>query len=77
MVSKCQLSVPLPEGKHAMKRQLHSRPFTLREAASEVKPRPLKTIYSGTLLIPMVRERKTAGVGMAVMCRLAMGPVAQ
>ena len=33
-VSKCQLSVPLPEGKRAIKRQLYSGPFTLREAAS-------------------------------------------
>ena len=34
MVSKCQLSVLLPEGKRATKRQLYSEPFTLREAAS-------------------------------------------
>ena len=32
--SKCQLSVLLPEGKRATKRQLYSGPFTLREAAS-------------------------------------------
>ena len=36
MVSKCQLNVPLPEGKRATKRQLYSEPFTLREAASSI-----------------------------------------
>jgi len=79
MVSKYQLSVLLPEGKRATKRQLYSESFTLREPASsifkqqgkdstqrllayilytamlntdpdscppEVKPRPMKTIYS-------------------------------
>ena len=34
MVSKCQLSVLLLEGKHAIKRQLYSGPFILREAGS-------------------------------------------
>ena len=34
--TKCQLSVLLPEGKHAIKRQLHSKPFTLWEAASSI-----------------------------------------
>ena len=34
MVSKCQLNVLLSEGKHAIKRQLYSEPFTLREAGS-------------------------------------------
>ena len=34
MVSKCQLSVLLPEGKCVIKRQLYSERFTLREAAS-------------------------------------------
>ena len=34
MVSKCQLSILLPEGKRALKRQLYSKSFTLREAAS-------------------------------------------
>ena len=29
MVFKCQLSVLLPEGKHTIKRQLYSKPFTL------------------------------------------------
>ena len=34
MVSNCQLSTPLPEGKHLMiKRQLYRGPFTLREVA--------------------------------------------
>ena len=33
MVSKCQLSILLPEGKCAMKRQLYTGPFLLREAA--------------------------------------------
>ena len=31
---KCQLGVLLPEGKHAIKKQLYSEPFTLWEAAS-------------------------------------------
>ena len=31
MVSKCQLSVLLLEDKRVIKRQLYSRPFTLRE----------------------------------------------
>ena len=31
MVSNCQLSTPLPEGKHLIKRQLYRGPFTLRE----------------------------------------------
>ena len=34
MVSKRQLSILLPEGNPAIKRQLYSEPFTLREAAS-------------------------------------------
>ena len=34
MVSKCQISVPLPNGKCTIKRQLYSGVFTLREAAS-------------------------------------------
>ena len=36
MVSKCQLSVLLLEGKRALKRQLYSKSFTLREAASSI-----------------------------------------
>ena len=34
MVHNCQLSILLPEDKRAIKRQLYSGPFTLREAAS-------------------------------------------
>jgi len=33
MVSKCQLSILLPEDKHTIKKQLHSEPFTLWEVA--------------------------------------------
>ena len=32
----CQLSVLLPEGKRTLKRQLYSKSFTLREAASSI-----------------------------------------
>ena len=34
VVSKCQSSILLPEGKHAVKRQLYSEPFTLWKATS-------------------------------------------
>jgi len=34
--SKCQLSDLIPEGKHAIKGQVHSKPFTLWEAGSFV-----------------------------------------
>ena len=34
MVYKCQVSILLLESKHAAKRQLCGRPFTLREAAA-------------------------------------------
>ena len=36
VVSKCQLSVLLPEGKRATERQLYSESFTLREAAASI-----------------------------------------